>query len=87
MATVRIRYRILGKTQHIETQQMIGPMGPMPPQQVIRHNLNFISTNVEMEKKLYDAVEVGKEYFVDFTPVEESWIERQEQPPAQGVQP
>lgn len=69
MSTVRVRYRVVNKNQQLQPQQIVNGMLMTMP--VVRYHLNFESLDIELERRAYESVEVGKEYFADFTPVED----------------
>ena len=71
MAAVRMRYRILAKHEEWKPNQRVLPGGMMTVEMTTRYFLNMDGTDLEAEKRLHDMVEVGKEYFADFFPVEE----------------
>ena len=71
MATIRVRYIVTAKHETLQPHQQIGPLG-ITMEMKVKHGVNFDNTDQAKEEELYHALEVGKEYFCDWTPVDEA---------------
>jgi len=71
MPTIRMKYRVVAKTQAVQGKD---PWG----RDVVRFPIGLESMDLQLEEATYHALEVGEEYFCDFTPVKEGWLAQQQ---------
>ena len=64
MASFRVTYRVLGRGERVQGFDLTGAP-------VFAYNVSFGFPDSADEKKLHDGLVVGKDYYADFTPIEE----------------